>query len=260
MPWRGFYRQFLRISYNCHYCAPWRDWGGATVPPTCLPLGDRRIVAPSQRGFDVTLAASFWMVGSIYVAVVALILLENDYSWRIFAVMCAAPSILGATLVSMLVPESPRFLALQGHYEQALYTINHLALKMEYQGELLTLPQLVSQFPRQAHQQQQQQQVHTLSSSSSSTLTTWPCLETSSTRVTHSFFDTPFTNITNHDHSSSIGMVQSFPLDPMVFSRGSIPCLWPSSWKMSILMLYCLRRRICQAMSLRLYVWIASVE
>jgi hypothetical protein len=64
---------------------------------------------------------------------------DNKYysSWRLLALVCAVPSAVGALLVYMLVPESPRFLALQ-QQPQALKVVNQLAHQMEYHGPSLT--------------------------------------------------------------------------------------------------------------------------
>jgi len=111
---------------------------GATVPPIFSLATELSPI--SIRGFCVTIVASFWMVGSIFVAISALYFFEirpsrvntadgggdgdivggnsshyyNDDTtatiaiWRIFALVCALPSALGAILVYWFVPESPR--------------------------------------------------------------------------------------------------------------------------------------------------------
>jgi VNT family MFS transporter (synaptic vesicle glycoprotein 2) len=119
---------------------------GATVPPLFTLVTE--LAPPSRRGFFVTVAASFWMVGSIYVALVALCTYEYlNQSWRVFALSCALPSALGAVLVWSLVPESPRFLALQGKLEEACTVANRLAQAMEYRGVPLSQAELVEQYP-----------------------------------------------------------------------------------------------------------------
>lgn len=131
---------------------------GATVPPLFTLVAE--LAPPSRRGFYVTLCASFWMVGSIFVAVAAMLILSQDIkqqdpndvnhilhptnffmislqsvsAWRILAVVCAIPSAIGALLVYILVPESPRFLALQGNYGQALVSANSLSSALQYSG------------------------------------------------------------------------------------------------------------------------------
>jgi MFS family permease len=122
---------------------------GATVPPLFTLVTE--LAPPSKRGLFVTLCASFWMVGSLYVATMALAIFEylpEAYSsWRLFALACAVPSAAGALLVYTLVPESPRFLAVQQRQPQALKVVNRLASQMKYHGPPLTLPELLGQFP-----------------------------------------------------------------------------------------------------------------
>lgn len=120
---------------------------GATVPPLFTLVTE--LSPPSRRGFFVTFCASFWMVGSIYVAVTALVLLEFfGTSWRIFAVACAIPSALGAIMVGTLVQESPRFLAMQGKQPEARRIVNHLAKQMRYSGPPLELSELYHKYPQ----------------------------------------------------------------------------------------------------------------
>lgn len=120
---------------------------GATVPPLFALCSE--LAPPSARGFWVTVAASFWMVGSIYVAVVGWVLLGLSHSsgWRIFVAACALPSFLGCVLVKRCVPESPRFLLLQGRHDQALVVVSKLADTMEYSGPLLTRDELLHHYP-----------------------------------------------------------------------------------------------------------------
>lgn len=94
---------------------------GATVPPLFALASE--LTSDSKRGLWVSVVASFWMIGSLFVAVVAWALLDN-LGWRFFGTVCALPSCLGALLVYAVVPESPRYLLLQGNYEKALTAAN----------------------------------------------------------------------------------------------------------------------------------------
>lgn len=119
---------------------------GATVPPLFTLATE--LAPPSQRGLCVTVCASFWMVGSIYVALAAMFILEFlGLSWRVFAVACALPSAAGFVLVYCLVPESPRFLALGQRHSEALNITNSLAQEMTYRGSLMTLKEMEKCFP-----------------------------------------------------------------------------------------------------------------
>ena len=134
---------------------------GATVPPLFCLCSE--LAPPSARGFWVTAAASFWMVGSVYVAVVGWWLLSGDSgssggdgnandsahvaSWRVFVAACALPSCLGCLLVHRCVPESPRFLLLQGRHDAALAVTQRLADALNYNGPALTRQELLHHYP-----------------------------------------------------------------------------------------------------------------
>ena len=119
---------------------------GATVPPLFTLVTE--LAPPSTRGFCVTLCASFWMVGSMFVAIVALWMLEDGLglSWRVFALVCALPSALGAFLIYFLVPESPRFLGLEQRHKEATENANTLGRAMGYHGAPLTEGELIGSF------------------------------------------------------------------------------------------------------------------
>ncbi|VEU38832.1 unnamed protein product [Pseudo-nitzschia multistriata] len=139
---------------------------GATVPPLFTLATE--LAPPSARGVCVTVCASFWMVGSIYVALVALWCFEGPAAdasdaaalaiatWRVFAFICAAPSALGAALVYWLVPESPRFLGIEGRSEEAVAIANSLVCSMNGGSESgiavppLTIEELEDTFPLSA--------------------------------------------------------------------------------------------------------------
>jgi MFS transporter, VNT family, synaptic vesicle glycoprotein 2 len=129
---------------------------GATVPPLFALCSE--LAPPSSRGFWVTCVASFWMVGSMYVAIVGWILLglttnadanvDDSVSWwRIFTALCAIPSCLGCIMVHSFVPESPRFLLLQGQHDRALSVALSVADYMHYTGTPLTSDELVYHYP-----------------------------------------------------------------------------------------------------------------
>lgn len=131
---------------------------GATVPPLFTLVTE--LAPPSQRGLCVTLCASFWMVGSIFVALVAMWLLEYaGASWRVFAIACALPSVMGVFLVHQFVPESPRFLGLEGKHFEALHAANHLAWAMSYRGSLWTIDEVERSFSRLHHRERHTNQL-----------------------------------------------------------------------------------------------------
>lgn len=157
---------------------------GSTIPPLFTLATE--LAPPSARGFCTTVIASFWMVGSIYVALVALWCFEGTgdssssssvgaqddealaeaaatgvlaylgTTWRVFALICSFPSALGATLVYLWIPESPRFLGLEGRSQEAVEIANSLVDKMSAGGSAtspvlpLTIEELERTFPASA--------------------------------------------------------------------------------------------------------------
>ena len=102
---------------------------------------------PRHRGWYITLVGGFWTLGAIFVAVLAYVLFElNDYSWRIFALLAAAPTFVGGVLVWLIVPESPRYLALHGKYDRATQISNEVANAMGYRGAPLTAKEVRDAF------------------------------------------------------------------------------------------------------------------
>mmetsp|Transcript_7591 Transcript_7591/g.15763 ORF Transcript_7591/g.15763 Transcript_7591/m.15763 type:complete len:531 (-) Transcript_7591:259-1851(-) len=93
---------------------------------------------PRERGFLVSAINSFWTVGIIGNSVWAYLLFHVfDLSWRIFMLVTTLPTIAGIFLILFLVPESPRFLAVQGSYESAAASANQIASAMGYKGSPL---------------------------------------------------------------------------------------------------------------------------
>ena len=140
---------------------------GATIPPLFTLATE--LAPPSARGFCTTIIASFWMIGSIYVALVAMwcftsakaegdsdtqaatgILAYLSATWRIFALICSIPSAVGATLVYLWIPESPRFLGLEGRSGEAVEVANSLVEKMSggNNGSSSVLPLTIAELER----------------------------------------------------------------------------------------------------------------
>jgi VNT family MFS transporter (synaptic vesicle glycoprotein 2) len=123
---------------------------GATVPPLFTLCSE--LAPPATRGFWVAVVASFWMVGSIFVAIVGWFLFSLTSvpgipNWRLFMLACALPSLMGGLLVATSVPESPRFLALQGRHGQAVFVTQGLGHRLLYTGPSWTLAEALQQFP-----------------------------------------------------------------------------------------------------------------
>ena len=122
---------------------------GASIPPLFTLAAE--LSPRTSRGFLVSVVAAFFMVGSIYVALVALVLHNtlrgHAYTWRLFCVFCIVPSVTGAILITYSVPESMRYLALHQRYQQALEATLAVAAKMNYTGPPLTLEEVLFHYP-----------------------------------------------------------------------------------------------------------------
>ncbi|KAL2712287.1 synaptic vesicle glycoprotein 2B [Vespula squamosa] len=83
----------------------------------------------SKRGSMLSFMAAFWTLGNLFVAGLAWLIIPQDIgitsaaftynSWRIFLLICAAPSFIVAGLL-LLLPESPKYLLSCGRYQEAL--------------------------------------------------------------------------------------------------------------------------------------------
>mmetsp|Transcript_35220 Transcript_35220/g.105208 ORF Transcript_35220/g.105208 Transcript_35220/m.105208 type:complete len:497 (-) Transcript_35220:88-1578(-) len=95
---------------------------------------------PSQRGLFVTVVSGFWSFGMIYAAAVANIIMGSmNLSWRVFIAVTAIPTLCSVLMVWLYVPDSPRFLALHGQFNEAVRRGNQVAERLGYQGEMLSL-------------------------------------------------------------------------------------------------------------------------
>lgn len=107
---------------------------GGSVPAV-FTLGAE--VTPSPiRGQMLSYIACFWMTGSLFVALVAWIMLGNDFnhkrilagvSWRWFAGVCAIPAFTAFVITLRTIPESPRFLLLKGRVQEAADILTSLS-------------------------------------------------------------------------------------------------------------------------------------
>ena len=88
------------------------------------------------RGQFLSIIASFWMVGAIYVAFSAWIMLGDDFygqkimhgvGWRSFAIVSALPAIVAWFLTYFNIPESPRFLADKQQFSESAAILNALS-------------------------------------------------------------------------------------------------------------------------------------
>lgn len=102
--------------------------------PTVFTIG-AEIFPSVVRGELLTVVASFWMVGSIFVGLTAWLMLGDDFSgqrispalnWRHFAMVCSIPAAVAFLMVALLVPESPRFLVSRGELKRAMSSLSSM--------------------------------------------------------------------------------------------------------------------------------------
>lgn len=100
----------------------------------------------------------------------------HSNSWRLYAFVCALPSLVGSIMVYIFVPESARFLGLQGQYQKAAVMANRTAQALNHRGPKLTEEEVKRYFlplngsrPRQTfqnrathHSQNAIRNIHTL--------------------------------------------------------------------------------------------------
>lgn len=87
------------------------------------------ILPVKNRGFWLSVVAWWWMIGSIYGAGMAWLMIGTlQLSWRYFALICALPALIGAILIIFLLYESPRYLHLNGNIHAAEKILHTIAL------------------------------------------------------------------------------------------------------------------------------------
>jgi len=88
------------------------------------------------RGKLLSVVASFWMVGAIFTALAAWIMLGSDLKgdkilpstgWRSFAAVCATPALVAFFLTYFFVSESPRFLLGKKKYSEAAAALEFIS-------------------------------------------------------------------------------------------------------------------------------------
>lgn len=79
----------------------------------------------SARGGFLLYIEYFWTLGGIYVSFCAYMTL--DYSWQVFTMLAAVPTLVASILGFFFLPESPRWLAEENRDEEALKIVNKWA-------------------------------------------------------------------------------------------------------------------------------------
>ena len=130
----------------------WRFFVGLGIGAisTSLTALSAELSPPSQRGLFITAVSSFWSFGTIYASCTAFgVMGLSGLSWRIFMFVTALPSMVSVVLVAMTVPDSPRYLAMHGRYQDAADVANWVALRLGHQGERLTVEEVHYHFSRE---------------------------------------------------------------------------------------------------------------
>eukprot|EP01039_Chlorochromonas_danica_P002994 gene2994-3267_t len=119
---------------------------GGSVP-IVFSLG-AEILPSRRRGQWLSFIASFWMVGAIFTAFSAWMILGKDMmgnriwsggNWRIFAIISAIPALVAFTLVYYKVPESPRYLLKKGEIAAAASVLNEMSTVDVSESDLMVV-------------------------------------------------------------------------------------------------------------------------
>lgn len=108
---------------------------GGSVP-IVFSLG-AEIFPQASRGRYLLVIASAWMVGAIFAALSAWLMLGKDISghkiipglnWRYYAAVCSMPACLAFSLAYLYIPESPRYLMRRGMLDEAAEVLTNLSV------------------------------------------------------------------------------------------------------------------------------------
>jgi VNT family MFS transporter (synaptic vesicle glycoprotein 2) len=81
-----------------------------------------------RRGFFISLIACWWMIGQIFTAAVAWIIIGLlGGKWQVFAAVCAVPAALASALTMLVLPESPRYHFTKGNVAACIKSLEYMA-------------------------------------------------------------------------------------------------------------------------------------
>eukprot|EP01041_Mallomonas_annulata_P005928 gene5928-11960_t len=151
------------VSPNISWLIAFRVIGGLGIGgsvPSVFTLG-AEIFPTDIRGRLLSLIASFWMVGSVFVALLGWIMLGDDFqgnriapacNWRSFAAACSLPVITAGLASWAFLPESPRFLLRVGRATCAVRSITHITgLAESRPGTAVTVGQIMNPLHHDVH-------------------------------------------------------------------------------------------------------------
>mmetsp|Transcript_27436 Transcript_27436/g.41756 ORF Transcript_27436/g.41756 Transcript_27436/m.41756 type:complete len:500 (+) Transcript_27436:59-1558(+) len=144
----GILMAFTSTPYELILCRFLLGLGIGMIVTCLLALTSEH--APSKsRGTYLNFVSSFWTIGAIWVAVLAYEMFGHgrETSWRIYCLVNAIPSATAFLLVLCFVPESARYLGLNGKYKEATKVVNNIAGSLGYVGDKMSEEELKAQFP-----------------------------------------------------------------------------------------------------------------
>ena len=115
---------------------------GGTLPVDYTMMAE--FLPSDRRGRWLVLLESFWAVGTILLAVLALVALRwGDDAWRVIFFVTGIPALVGVVL-RLSIPESPMYLNRSGMPEQARAVLERVA---RVNGRTVTIPALHPENP-----------------------------------------------------------------------------------------------------------------
>jgi putative MFS transporter len=115
---------------------------GGTLPVDYTMMAE--FLPSDRRGRWLVLLESFWAVGTLLLAVLALVAEQwGDVAWRVILFVTGLPALIGVVL-RFYVPESPMYLNRSGRSEQARAVLGRVA---RANGRNVTIPVLHPEIP-----------------------------------------------------------------------------------------------------------------
>lgn len=104
---------------------------GGTIP--CVISLATELFPSRHRGRFITFISTFWMIGTVAIAGIALLILglcspcsNHSWRWRWFLLASALPAVIATGFTWMYLPESPYYLLMQGQFNEAAKVIHQM--------------------------------------------------------------------------------------------------------------------------------------